>query len=521
RKCGVCLEPAQTVEAEGICPQCGRPVTIGVLYRVMELADREKPVWPEGSPAVHSLIPLQEMLGELFSCGSATKKVNTVYGKLINQFGSEFSILLDTPIEELNTASPLLGTAVQRVRENKVIRKPGFDGEFGVIRVFEEHEQEQLAGQLNLFGVTAAKPRKKKANKAVISRKKTQVSRLPAKKTLNPAQQAAVDSDAQRVIVQAGPGTGKTHTLVQRVVRLLAQKQEAITVITFTNKAAEELRQRLASVHEKESGKNKEQAMRVDTFHGFCLHWLRNSHPDLQLAGPEMRSWIFRKQYPQLTEQERKQLRREAGLFLAEQVALPESADYPEAALHLQAYFKYLREQNLLDLDEIVPACTALLLKDTNFAEELRKSTAHLLVDEFQDLNAAQYELVRLLAETATIFAIGDPDQAIYGFRGSTPIWFQRFVDEQEPEFHQLATNYRSGADILKAASAVIAANYSEDTVGANPCVRPCPPDRHRGLTLQHIPKTGTIFHQLAPSAKAEASFIAGQIQQLIGGTSH
>jgi uncharacterized protein (TIGR00375 family) len=508
RKCGVCLEPAQTVEAEGICPQCGRPMTIGVLYRVMELADREKPVWPEGSPAVHSLIPLQEMLGELFSCGPATKKVNTVYGKLINQFGSEFSILLDTPIEELNTASPLLGTAVQRVRENKVIRKPGFDGEFGVIRVFEEDEQERLAGQLNLFGVTPAKPRKKKINKAVISRKKTQVSRLPAKKTLNPAQQAAVDSEAQRVIVQAGPGTGKTHTLVQRVSRLLKAGQQAITVITFTNKAANELRQRLAL-------KDGTPSVRMDTFHGFCLYWLRRHNFELQLAGPEMRTWIFRKQYPQLTEQERKQLRREAGLFLAEQAILPESADYPEAALHLQAYFKYLREQNLLDLDEIVPACTALLLKDTNFAEELRKATAHLLVDEFQDLNAAQYELVRLLAETATIFAIGDPDQAIYGFRGSTPIWFQRFVDEQEPEFHQLATNYRSGADILKAASAVIATNHTNH---ANYAERE---ESEKSGTLAASEMPGAIFRHLAPSAKAEASFIAGQIQQLIGGTSH
>lgn len=157
RKCGVCLEPAQTVEAEGICPQCGRPMTIGVLYRVMELADRDKPQWPQGSPAVHSLIPLAEVLGELFSCGPATKKVGTVYGKLITTFGSEFTILLDTPIGELNTASPLLGTAIQRVRENKVIRKPGFDGEFGVIRVFAEDEQEQLAGQLNLFGMTPAR----------------------------------------------------------------------------------------------------------------------------------------------------------------------------------------------------------------------------------------------------------------------------------------------------------------------------------------------------------------------------
>lgn len=503
RKCGVCLEPAQTVEAEGICPQCSRPMTIGVLYRVMELADREKPQWPEGSPAVHSLIPLAEMLGELFNCGPATKKVNTVYGKLINQFGSEFTILLDTPIEELNTASPLLGTAIQRVRENKVIRKPGFDGEFGVIRVFEENEQEQLAGQLNLFGVTPAKPRKKKAITAVISRKKTQVSRLPAKTTLNPAQQAAVDSEARRIIVQAGPGTGKTHTLVQRVSRLLKAGQQAITVITFTNKAAEELRQRLALVDGPPS-------VRVDTFHSFCLHWLRQHNPDLQLASPEMRNWIFRKQYPQLAETERKQLRREEGLFLAEQAALPEPAACPDA---LQPYFNYLREQNLLDLDEIVPACTALLHSDHYFAEELRKATAHLLVDEFQDLNAAQYELVRLLNETATVFAIGDPDQAIYGFRGSTPIWFQRFVDEQQPEFHQLATNYRSGADILKAAGAIIVTNHATNhTEGEE--------SEKNGIEAASD-NPGALFRHLAPSAKAEASFIAGQIQHLIGGTSH
>ena len=114
---------------------------------------------------------------------------------------------------------------------------------------------------------------------------------------------------------------------MQRVLRLLAQKQGAITVITFTNKAAEELRQRLATVQK--AGKT-EQAVRVDTFHGFCLHWLRRHNPAVQLAGPEMRSWIFRKQYPQLSEKERKQLRRETGLFLAEQAVLPEPADCPE-----------------------------------------------------------------------------------------------------------------------------------------------------------------------------------------------
>ncbi|XOF32445.1 MAG: UvrD-helicase domain-containing protein [Candidatus Electrothrix sp. YB6] len=502
RKCGVCFEPAQTVEANGICPECGRPLTIGVLYRVMELADREAAVWSEGAPAMHSLIPLPELLGELFNCGSATKKVNTVYGNLINTFGSEFNILLDTPIAEIAPVSPLLAKAIERVRENKVIRRPGFDGQFGVIQVFAEDEREQLAGQLNLFGITPAKPRQKKRKQTVISRKK-KIGRLEEKKELNPEQQAAVDSNAARIIVQAGPGTGKTHTLVQRVLRLLAQKQGPITVITFTNKAAEEIRQRLAAVQDDDA----KQIVRVDTFHGFCLHWLRRQNPDLQLAGPEMRTWIFRKQYLQLAERERKQLQRETGLFLSGQAVLPDLSACPEA---LRPYFQYLREQHLMELDEIVPACTALMQKDKGFAEEIRTAAAHLLVDEFQDLNAAQYELVRLLAKTGTVFAIGDPDQAIYGFRGSNPAWFHRFVTEQEPEFHHLATNYRSGADILKAAREVIAANHDTGHEAG---------EERRAQAASDSP--GVIYRHLSPTAKAEASFIAGQIQQLIGGTSH
>ena len=113
RKCGVCFEPAQTVAAKGICPECGRPLTVGVLYRVMELADREAALWPTGSPAVHSLIPLPELLGELFNCGPATKKVETAYAKLINTFGSEFNLLLETPLPEIAVVSPFLSEAVR------------------------------------------------------------------------------------------------------------------------------------------------------------------------------------------------------------------------------------------------------------------------------------------------------------------------------------------------------------------------------------------------------------------------
>ena len=495
RKCGVCLEPARTVKEKGICPQCGRPLTIGVLYRVMELADRSTPVYPDGSPAVHSLVPLPELLGELFNTGAATKKVAGVYGKLINEFGSEFGLLLDTPITDIKTASPMLAEAIQRVRENKVIRKPGFDGEFGVIRVFSDEERAGLGGQLNLFGVTPAKPRKKKGKKAPIFTRQTPRKSPRQLKTLNPEQQAAVDSPARRIIVKAGPGTGKTHTLVQRVIWLLARQQSSVTVITFTNKAAEEIRQRLAGVSD------SNQSVRVNTFHGYCLHWLRRYNPDLRLTGPEMRNRVFERVYPQLSRVERRNLQRETALFLSAQARLPEN--FPVA---LQPFFTYLRQHNLLDLDEVIPACTALMNHDGFFADELRAATGHLLVDEFQDLNGGQYELVRLLATTCSIFAIGDPDQAIYGFRGSTPAWFYHFIEQQKPEPHYLVTNYRSGSIILEAASKVIAANHDQENsrapvaAGSNP---------------------GVVYRHLAADPGAEARFIADQVQRLIGGTSH
>uniref|UniRef100_UPI00405768F6 UvrD-helicase domain-containing protein n=1 Tax=Candidatus Electronema sp. TaxID=2698783 RepID=UPI00405768F6 len=503
RSCGVCFEPEQTRAAKGICPRCGKPLTVGVLHRVLELADRDEPIWPDNAPAVRSLIPLPEMLGELFGCGPASKRVDEAYSRLINAFGSEFHLLMDTPLPELAAVSPLLAKAVERVREGKVIRQPGFDGEFGVITVFAEDERAELGGQLNLFGLSAAKPRKnQERNPAVLGQKsKDKGQPKPPRRLLNPEQQAAVDSEAARIIVQAGPGTGKTHTLVRRAVRLLEQGHGPLVIITFTNKAAEEIRQRLAaSVGEK--------AALVETFHGFCLHWLRRRNPQLALAGPEMRERIVRQQYPQLAERERQDIRRQTALFLASQAELPESYDEADP---LRPYFCCLRERNLMDLDEIVPACVSLFRHDKEFAADIRASVAHLLVDEFQDLNAAQYELVRLLAETAAVFAIGDPDQAIYGFRGANPVWFRKFMTEQQPEFHALTRNYRSGARILQAAAAVIQHNHGDEEMPSPQAMSDKP-----GLIYRHF-----AMNAAAENAAAEAAFIAGQIQQLVGGTSH
>jgi superfamily I DNA/RNA helicase len=147
----------------------------------------------------------------------------------------------------------------------------------------------------------------------------------------------------------------------------------------------------------------------------------------------------------------------------------------------------------------------ALLRQGGSAADVIRTATGHLFVDEFQDVNGAQYQLVALLATTSTVFVIGDPDQAVYGFRGSDPRWFFSFIDEFAAETHHLERNYRSGAAILSAAGAVINRNpRSGPTVMQAESARP-----------------GAIHVQRCPTPEHEAVFIADQIEAQVGGTSH
>ncbi|NVO00229.1 MAG: DNA helicase UvrD [Geobacteraceae bacterium] len=142
--CTVCLHPAESKELNNLCPACGKPLTIGVLNRVMELADRSEPLFADNSPEVFSLIPLPEILGELAGTGSGSKKVLREYSKILGTFGSEFELLLNLPIECIAESNSLLSEAVRRVRAGEVFRQPGYDGRFGVIKAFEQGELKKL-----------------------------------------------------------------------------------------------------------------------------------------------------------------------------------------------------------------------------------------------------------------------------------------------------------------------------------------------------------------------------------------
>ena len=141
RKCNICMSAEETKKHNGICPVCGKPMTIGVSYRVNELADKKDlNTLPKTAGKVYSLIPLQEIISEIMQVSTSSKSVCNEYEKLINKFGTELSILQDIPTDEISKTSQILAEAITRLRKGQVIKQAGYDGEYGVIKLFNANE---------------------------------------------------------------------------------------------------------------------------------------------------------------------------------------------------------------------------------------------------------------------------------------------------------------------------------------------------------------------------------------------
>lgn len=155
-KCKISFSPQETEKNKGICPVCKKPLTIGVMNRVMELADRTeveiKKIKDKFIP-YKSLIPLKEIIGEIENVGSKSKKVDNIYQQLIKKGKNEFNILLNIKIEELkNIGGQVFAEAIKRMRAGQVHLQSGFDGQYGVVKVFNEKEIKELRGeQKSLF----------------------------------------------------------------------------------------------------------------------------------------------------------------------------------------------------------------------------------------------------------------------------------------------------------------------------------------------------------------------------------
>ena len=148
RICGISLSPQESKKYNNICPNCGRPLTIGVLNRVEELADRPMGFKPAVLIPFKSLVPLNEIIGDALGLLSGAKQVNEEYNRLIEKFGNEFKILLEASRQDLEAATlPEIAEGIVRVREGRVDIEPGYDGVYGKIRIFSKGEQKNISKQ--------------------------------------------------------------------------------------------------------------------------------------------------------------------------------------------------------------------------------------------------------------------------------------------------------------------------------------------------------------------------------------
>lgn len=154
RNCGVVFSPEESKANNNICPKCKHPLTIGVMNRVNELADRKIGEKPPNSVPFKNLVPLEEIIGDVYGVGTGTKTVAEKYKILINVFGNEFNVLLDAPIEDVAQVSDKqIAEGLLRVRERRLNIIPGYDGEYGKIRIFSDEEKKRAKAekQASLF----------------------------------------------------------------------------------------------------------------------------------------------------------------------------------------------------------------------------------------------------------------------------------------------------------------------------------------------------------------------------------
>ena len=157
RKCNLCLTPSETMKYNGKCPVCGRKITIGVSHRVEELADRPEDYVRENAKRFESLVPLPEVIGASLGVSAASKKTEREYHRILSELGPEFEILRNLPLEEIRRVSGTrVAEGIGRLRSGQVERIPGFDGEYGVIRLFSAEELNNTEGQMNFFDLLGA-----------------------------------------------------------------------------------------------------------------------------------------------------------------------------------------------------------------------------------------------------------------------------------------------------------------------------------------------------------------------------
>ena len=332
--------------------------------------------------------------------------------------------------------------------------------------------------------------------------------------TLNDAQRQAVTQVEGPVLVLAGPGSGKTRVLTYRVAHLINDVNLPpynILAVTFTNKAAREMSERLANL----IGPDKVAGLTVGTFHSICARFLRIDGEHVGLARDfvifdEDDQKAVVKQLLKELELDDKRYRPGAvigALSRAKNEMIGPEAYLPPTIWHeaiRRLYPRYqaaLQQNNGVDFDDLLNLAVQLFQEHPAVLEKYQRRYVYLHVDEFQDTNLAQYTLVKLLAQKyRNLFCVGDEDQSIYGWRGADYRNVMRLREDfPDARVMLLEQNYRSTRTILDAAQGVIRRNRS----------------RHpKNLWTENTAGTPLVIQE-AYDEKEEAQFVADEIRKL------
>ncbi len=313
---------------------------------------------------------------------------------------------------------------------------------------------------------------------------------------LNDSQKKAVTSIDGPLLIVAGPGTGKTLTIVRRIAYLIQQgaRPENILAVTFTNRAAREMRVRTEALLGKDA-----KGIFIGTLHVLGLRIMKEMSPEaFTVCGKEEQIEILK---PLIQGSVRK-ARQAAEMISRIKNSLEDGAE--EMGKVYAAYQACLRERHAVDFDDLIRVPAELLASG---ASGFRNQFTHIMVDEYQDINPAQYRLLQLLTKDGHNFcAIGDSDQAVYGFRGADAGAFLSFGrDYRDAATVTLEQNYRSTASVLSAAGGLIRHNQKR-------IAKEIVPTRGQGRPVSMVS---------APDERAESEFIVREIEARIGGTSH
>ncbi|WAG65014.1 ATP-dependent helicase [Clostridium estertheticum] len=272
---------------------------------------------------------------------------------------------------------------------------------------------------------------------------------------LSKEQRDAVFSNNRNLLVTAGPGSGKTVVIVNRIVHLINEQNfspKNIIVITFTRAAAINMKNRYIAINGRAS------VPFFGTFHGLFYKILKNYYGEIKIIDTfevyKLIKNVLMSYLDEVGDEKVKEVINNISVFKTSDNTLEKFSPSIDKGIFIAAYNiyeQYRKERNLFDFDDLQIGCRDLFIKNYKILQGYRSLFKHILVDEFQDCDSMQVEILKLLNEENSIFAVGDEDQCIYGFRGSNPECMVKFSEHFEGGGKlQLSTNYRCPKNIVE-----------------------------------------------------------------------